>query len=75
MDVGTLQQELEIPQRWYEAIVSKLASKLALETDAVDMNLIPLLDAKAEQALRAAWDGDNDGSPITITPAIGCYTR
>ena len=75
MDVGTLQQELEIPQRWYEAIVSKLASKLALETDAVDVNLIPLLDAKAEQALREAWDGDNDGSPTTITPAIGCYTR
>ena len=75
MDVGTLQQELEIPQRWYEAIVSKLASKLALETDAVDMNLIPLLDAKAEQALREAWDGDNDGSPTTITPAIGCYTK
>lgn len=75
MDVGTLQQELEIPQRWYEAIVSKLASKLALETDAVDMNLIPLLDAKAEQALREAWDGDNDGSPTTITPNIGVYTR
>lgn len=75
MDVGTLQQELEIPQRWYEAIVSKLASKLAMETDAVDVNLIPMLDAKAEIALRAAWDGDNDGSPITITPNIGVYTR
>jgi hypothetical protein len=75
MDVGTLQQELEIPQRWYEAIVAKLASKLAMETDAVDMNLIPVLDAKAEQALRMAWDGDNDGSPTTITPNIGVYTR
>jgi hypothetical protein len=75
MDVGTLQQELEIPQRWYEAIVAKLASKLAMETDAVDMNLIPMLDAKAEVALRAAWDGDNDGSPTTITPNIGVYTR
>ena len=75
MDVGTLQQELEIPQRWYEAIVAKLASKLAMETDAVDMNLIPMLDAKAEVAIRAAWDGDNDGSPITITPNIGVYTR
>jgi hypothetical protein len=75
MDVGTLQQELEIPQRWYEAIVAKLASKLAMETDGVDMNLIPGLDAKAEQALRMAWDGDNDGSPTTITPNIGVYTR
>jgi hypothetical protein len=75
MDVGTLQQDLEIPQRWYEAIVAKLASKLAMETDAVDMNLIPMLDAKAEVALRLAWDGDNDGSPTTITPTIGVYTR
>lgn len=75
MDVGTLQQELEIPQRWYDAIVTKLASKLAMETDTVDMNLIPMLDAKAEVALRAAWDGDNDGSPTTITPTIGVYTR
>jgi hypothetical protein len=75
MDVGTLQQELEIPQRWYEAIVANLASKLAMETDAVDMNLIPGLDAKAEKALRMAWDGDNDGSPTTITPNIGVYTR
>lgn len=75
MDVGTLQQELEIPQRWYEAIVSNLAAKLAMETDTVDMTLIPMLDAKATVAIRAAWDGDNDGSPITITPAIGCYTK
>lgn len=75
MDVGTLQQELEVPQRWYEAIVAKLASKLAMETDTVDMNLVPMLDAKAEIAMRAAWDGDNDGSPTTITPNIGVYTR
>jgi len=75
MDVGTLQQELEIPQRWYEAIVSKLAAKVAMETDAVDMNLIPTLNAMADNALRTAWDGDNDGSPTTITPNIGVYTR
>jgi hypothetical protein len=75
MDVGTLQQEIEIPQRWYDAIVMKLASRLALEIDIVDPNLIQLLTPLAAESLRIAWDGDNDGSAITIQPYIAPYTR
>ncbi|MFN5737888.1 MAG: hypothetical protein ACK47H_04835, partial [Akkermansiaceae bacterium] len=51
MDVGTMTQELEVPQRWYEAIVSMLAAKMALEIVEVDPNMIGLLDAKAQNAL------------------------
>lgn len=75
MDVGTLQQDIEVPQRWLEAIVAKLAAQLALETPAVQADLIPLLDQKASTALALAWSAENDGSSITITPAIGCYTK
>lgn len=75
MDVGTLQQEIEVPQRWFEAIVSLLASKLALEIDIVDPTLIPTLFALKDAAIKVAWDGDNDGSSTTITPAIGVYTK
>lgn len=75
MDVGTLQQELEIPQRWYDAIVMKLASRLALECDLVDPTLIQLLTPLAADSLRIAWDGDNDGSSTTIQPMIGYYTK
>jgi hypothetical protein len=75
MDVGTLQQELEIPQRWYDAIVMKLASRLALEIDIVDPSMIQLLTPLAENSLRIAWDGDNDGSSTTIQPMIGYYTK
>lgn len=75
MDVGTLQQELEIPQRWYNAIVDKLASLLAFEIDIVDVNLIPLLAAKSDASMMVAWQGDNDGSPTTIQPMIGYYTK
>jgi hypothetical protein len=75
MDVGTLQQELEIPQRWYDAIVMKLASRLALEIDIVDPSLIQLLTPLAADSMRIAWDGDNDGSATTITPYIAVYTR
>ena len=75
MDVGTLQQELDIPQRWYEAIVAMLAAKLAQEIESVDVNLIAPLDANAAAAMNTAWNGDNDGSPTTIQPWISPYTR
>lgn len=75
MDVGTLAQEIEVPQRWMEAIVAALAAKVALETPSVDANLIPLLDQKAALAMRTAWEGDNDGSPTFIQPYISVYTR
>lgn len=75
MDVGTLTQEVEVPQRWLEAIICRLAAKMAEETPSVDANLIPLLNAKAIQAQQAAWDGDNDGSPTFIQPWIAPYTK
>jgi hypothetical protein len=75
MDVGTLQQELDIPQRWYEAIVSQLAYKLSMEIDIVDPSLIPTLAQLASINMRTAWDGDNDGSATTIQPWIAPYTR
>lgn len=75
MDVGTLQQDLDIPQRWYEAIVSQLAFKLSQEIDTIDINLIVPLSQAAALNMNTAWTGDNDGSPTTITPTIGVYTR
>ncbi len=75
MDVGTMTQELEVPQRWYEAIVSMLAAKLAMEYVEVDGGLAPMLDAKAQQALYQAQQEERDNSPINIAPNIGPYTR
>jgi hypothetical protein len=75
MDVGTLTQEVEIPQRWYEAIVSLLAARVALETVEVDPQLIPMLDAKADKALMIAQMEERDNSPMMIQPNISPYTR
>jgi len=75
MDVGTMTQNLEIPQRWYEAIVSGLAAKLALEIIEVDPQMIPMLDAKAMQALAVAQAEERDNSPMMIAPNISMYTR
>ena len=75
MDVGTLQQEIEVPQRWLEAMVAGLAARVAAETPNVDNGLIPLLDAKAAASLAAARAGANDGSSTFIQPNIRGYTR
>jgi hypothetical protein len=75
MDVGTMTQEIEIPQRWYEAIVSLLASRLALEIIEVDPQVIPTLTALADKALMIAQAEERDNSPMMIQPNISPYTR
>lgn len=75
MDTQNLRQDVEVPQRWLEAIVAGLSARVASETPAVDANLIPILDQKWMVARQAAWDGDNDGSPTFLNPGIGCYTK
>jgi hypothetical protein len=75
MDTENLQQEVEMPDRWQEAIINGLAARMAAETPAVDAQLIPILEQKAAMSQQRAWDGDNDGSPTQINPGIGVYTK
>ena len=75
MDTENLRQEIEIPDRWQEAIINGLAARMAAETPSVDAALMPMLEQKAAMSQQRAWDGDNDGSPIQINPGIGCYTK
>jgi hypothetical protein len=75
MDVGSMTQELEVPQRWYEAVVAMLAARLALEYLEVDPQLIPILDAKAAESLAYAGAEERDNSPVNLLPDIGMYTR
>ena len=75
MDVGTMTQDVEVPQRWLEAIVAGLAAKMALELVEVDVNLIPILDQKAAISLNIAQMEERDNSPMMIAPNISPYTR
>lgn len=74
MDVGTLTEEIEVPQRWYEAVVAMLAAKMAIELPEVDIALVPILDQKATQALYMARMEERDNSPMMIAPNISMYT-
>lgn len=75
MDVGTLTQELNIPQRWYEAVVSGLARKMARELIEVDPAVIPMLDRDAAIAMQIAQNEERDNSPTRWAPDIAMYTR
>jgi len=75
MDVGALTDELEIPQRWYEAIVMNLAHRLSLELPQVPMDRVAYLERMAMQYLNEAEQEERDKSPIYWAPNISVYTR
>lgn len=75
MDVGTLTEEIEVPQRWYEAIVYLLAARMAEELPQVESGYVQVLDQKALRALSEAEMEERDNSPIYFTPNISIYTR
>jgi hypothetical protein len=75
MDVGALTDELEIPQRWYEAVVSMLAHRMAMELPGVAVDRIGYLEKMADKYLYDAEQEERDKSPIYYAPNISVYTR
>jgi hypothetical protein len=75
MDVGTLQQELEVPQRWYEATVWNLAKRLAIITPEVKPEMLAITAGEASSSLSLAWAEERDRSPINIVIDLSPYTR
>jgi len=74
-DVGEMTDEMEVPDRWYLAIVCVLASHLGREIKEVNEALIPRLDADATTYLNDAWTGEGDGADTFLRPNISPYTR
>lgn len=75
MNVGDLTNELQIPQRWYLAVINMLAHQMAMELPQVPMDRIQYLEAQAEKYLGLAEAEERDRSPIYFAPNIGVYTR
>jgi hypothetical protein len=75
MDVGALSGQLEIPQRWYEAILMMLSHRMSLELPAVDAARIQYLEGQAEKYFNMAEQEERDKSPIYFAPNISVYSR
>lgn len=83
MDVGTLPQIIEVPQRWLNAIIDKLAAAIAVETPDVEANAIKRgeppgiterLIARGNESENKAWSRESDRSSTFLSSAISCYT-
>lgn len=74
-DVGSLTQQLEIPQRWLDGLIWLLAARLCFEVPSVDGNTAQLVVQMADKQVFEAEQSETDGAPIYITPGIGCYSR
>lgn len=76
-DVGAMTNILAVPARWLAAIISELSVRTYLVLPKTGRTDVPLAELReiAKSDLRDAEDGEVDGGPITIGPAIGVYTR
>jgi hypothetical protein len=75
MDVGDLDGQLEIPQRWNQAIQYLLAHQMSLILPAVDLARAQYLEGQAEKYFQMAEAEERDKSPIYFAPNISVYTR
>lgn len=90
-DPGTLTNIMEVPQRWYEALVWRLASRViheipnpALKTaDAQTkaalmqdrLQRIPICDTQAARSEALVWSEERVKAPIRLLPSISPYTK
>ena len=74
-DIGTLTQQVEVPQRWFDPMVWKLAAVLCFELDMVDPGLIQNIVGVAEKVEMEVSADETDGAPISLLPSIRVYNR
>lgn len=75
MDIGDLNGNLEIPQRWNQAIQFLLAHQMSMLMPNVDAGRISYLEGQAEKYFIMAENEERDRSPIYFSPNISVYTR
>lgn len=74
-DIQDYNQGVELPTRWYDACLWKLASYVAAEATEVQQEREIYLTAKADTEFKEALDEERDNSPINIQADISAYTR
>lgn len=74
-DVGSLSNELYVPNRWIAAIQKMLSHQMSLQLPGVDLQRIQYLEQQANNWLAQAESEERDKSPIYYAPVISYYTR
>ena len=74
-DVGSLTNQIYVPDRWINCIQKQLSHSMSLQLPGVDMARVTYLEAQAEKSFIQASEEDRDKSGIYFTPNISYYTR
>ena len=74
-DVGSLTNELYMPDRVIPYFQAALSHKLAMQLPSIDMARVAYLEKLALEARTQFEDEDRDKSPIYFQPNISYYTR
>lgn len=74
-DVGSLTDQLYIPNRWVGCIQKQLSHQLALQLPSVDLNRIQYLEQQANMWYEMAAAEERDKSPIYFQPNISYYSK
>ncbi len=74
-DVGSLTNELYMPDRAVPYFQAALSHKMAMQLPGIDLNRITYLEKLALEARTQFEEEDRDKSPIYFQPNISYYTR
>lgn len=74
-DVGSLSNELYLPDRWVAYIQAALSHKLAMQLPNSDLARVQYLEKMALDLRTQAEEEDRDKSPIYFQPNYSYYTR
>jgi hypothetical protein len=75
MDVGTLQQAVEVPTRWFYTIIFLLADALAFVTPEAKPDRIQMVQARVKEMRLTTWTEERDKSPVKFQVNLSQYTR
>jgi hypothetical protein len=74
-DVGSLTNQIYVPDRWLPSVQASLSHKLSMQLPGIDMARVAYLEQQADKLFLRASEEDRDKSPIYFQPNISYYTR
>jgi hypothetical protein len=78
-DVGTMTQTIEVPQRWFLPILTRLAKELMMMIPECSKGMSDLdkqlLVQEDKDRWGEGWASESDGAPVMMRPMIRSYTR
>jgi hypothetical protein len=74
-DVGSLTNQIYVPDRWINSVQSSLSHRLSMQLPGVDQARIQYLEQQADKLFMQASNEERDKSPIYFQPNISYYTR